>query len=266
MDPSGAYQSAPSQPLTSRKNARCGDEPVVDRGQLRAARGSHRPAWVVRRVDHAERLDSAGRPVLRIGLVGVQPVDVHPGDVDVRAAVGDPVRHDAADAAAGQDADRVQARPRRSSSAALAPRRRTGARSGVKLSGPQKNLRMPTSADDRDPGHGLLQERAHPVPVRRQLAEARSPPGCRRPATARRPARTCPSIRPPPFLAEVAVVGRVLQHRPVAAHLSDRLGQQVVVLGRLQRDADAGELAELTGPHARAVDYVLGLDVAVRRC
>ena len=35
------------------------------------------------------------------------------------------------------------------------------------------------------------------------------------------------------------------------------------MFGSLQRDADSGKLAELPGPHARAVHYVLGLDVAL---
>jgi hypothetical protein len=59
-------------------------------------------------VDHAERLDGAGGAVLRVGLVAVQPVDVDAGDVDVGTAVDDPVRKRAAEAAAGEDADRVQ--------------------------------------------------------------------------------------------------------------------------------------------------------------
>ena len=39
---------------------------------------------VVALVDHAERLDGALAAVLRVGLVGVQAVDVEAGDVDVR--------------------------------------------------------------------------------------------------------------------------------------------------------------------------------------
>ena len=43
----------------------------------------------------------------------------------------------------------------------------------------------------------------------------------------------------------------------------DLLGDEVVVLGGLQRDVDAGRVAELARPHAGAVDDELGLDVAV---
>jgi hypothetical protein len=67
------------------------------------------------------------------------------------------------------------------------------------------------------------------------------------------------------LLAEVAVVGRVFQHRPFSAHSVDRLGEQVVVLCGLERNADASKLAELARPHARAVDDVLGFNVAERR-
>ena len=63
----------------------------------------------------------------------------------------------------------------------------------------------------------------------------------------------------------IAVAGRILQHRPAAIHPVDRLGQQVVVLGGLQRDVHPGQLAKLPGPHPGAVDDVLGLDVAARR-
>ena len=70
----------------------------MDRRLLRPARGLHRARRVVALVDHAERLDGARAAVLGVRLVGVQPVDVHAGDVDVGAAVDDPVREHAAPA------------------------------------------------------------------------------------------------------------------------------------------------------------------------
>ena len=84
------------------------DQPVVHRGHLRAARGAHGPARVVGRIDQAKRFHRARRPVLRVGLVAVQPVDVDAGHVDVGAALRDPLRDDPADPSAGQDPDRVQ--------------------------------------------------------------------------------------------------------------------------------------------------------------
>ena len=133
----------------------------------------------------------------------------------------------------------------------------------MKLSGPQKNLRMPTCAEI-----GILDivfSRNGPI---RSQSGGSSPKekSAGMPSTfhGRADRLEHAEHQAAALLAEVAVVGRVLQHRPVPAHLGDRLGEQVVVLGRLQRDADAGQLAELARPHARAVDHVLGLDVAVR--
>ncbi len=60
-------------------------------------------------VNHAQRLDRAGAAVLGVGLVGLQAGRVHAGDIGAGVAVDDPVRHQPAEAAAGEDADRVQA-------------------------------------------------------------------------------------------------------------------------------------------------------------
>ena len=69
------------------------------------------------------------------------------------------------------------------------------------------------------------------------------------------------------LLAEVAVATPGPRAPAATASMpGDLLGDQVVVLGRLQRDVDARLRAELARPHAGAVDDVLGLDVAVRRC
>ena len=185
-------------------------QPVVNRRQLRAARGPHRAAWVMRRIDHAERLDRAGGPVLRIGLIGVQPVDVHAGDVDVRPAIDDPVRDDAADAAAGQDADGVEAGRDEvvAELGSLAEHRRQVRREALR---PAEELADPDFRRDRNPGHRLFQERAHPIPVRRQLAEGevgRDPVDLPRRADRLEHAEHQAAA----FFAEVAVVGRVLQH------------------------------------------------------
>jgi hypothetical protein len=105
-------------------------------------------------------------------------------------------------------ADEVAAQPGR-----LADR---GARSGVNDSGPQKNFRMPDLARDRHPGHRCLQERPHPVPVRRNLAEgeiaryAVDPPGCG--ARLEQADHEAAAL-----LAVVAVGGGVLEDRPVGS-------------------------------------------------
>ena len=61
-------------------------------------------------VDEAQGLDGALAAILGIGLIGVQPVDVEGGHVHVGRAVDDPVGEQAADAAAGEDADGVEPR------------------------------------------------------------------------------------------------------------------------------------------------------------
>ena len=60
-------------------------------------------------VDEAEGLHRARAAVLRVGLVGVEPVDVEAGHVHVRAPGRDSVRRHAAEPAAREDADGVQA-------------------------------------------------------------------------------------------------------------------------------------------------------------
>jgi hypothetical protein len=45
-------------------------------------------------------------------------------------------------------------------------------------------------------------------------------------------------------------------------HAGDRLGDQIVVLGRLQRYVDAGHAADGSRPHARAVDHDLGMNLS----
>src|SRR5262249_39442496 len=84
------------------------DQAVIDRRDPGAARGFRRAVRIMRRVDEPERFDRPGGPVLGVGLVRMQPVDVHGRDIDVRAAADDPLREGAADAATGKDADRVQ--------------------------------------------------------------------------------------------------------------------------------------------------------------
>ena len=222
-----------------------GGQPVVNGGALRAARGLHRLRRVVALVDHAERLDGARAAVLGVGLVAVQAVDVDAGDVDVGAAVDDPVRQHAAEAAAGEDADRVEA------------------------GGDEVVLQLGRLADDRaQVGREALRaaEELLDAGLERDRARAPSPSrgtGPCGPSRAGSRRRRSPGGMPSTFhgahtgsnrpdhqaaalLAEVAVGGRVLEHRQVRRQVGDPLGDQVVVLGRLQRDVDA-DLARRAG-------------------
>ena len=177
-------------------------------------------------------------------------------------ALGDPVRDHPADSAAGQDPDRVQPGGHE-----VVPQLRRLADDRQQVGGealrPAEQLLDPGLLHHRDPGDGALQIRSHPVPVGRDFAKRE----------VRRDALHLPRRADRLEQAEhqaaalfpvVAVVGGVLQHRPVPVDLPDRLGQQVVVLGGLQRDGDPGQLAEFPCPHPGAVDDVLGLDVAAR--
>jgi hypothetical protein len=117
---------------------------------------------------------------------------------------------------------------------------------------------------DRHPAHGRLEVGRHPVPVRRQLAEGEV--GGNPVDLPRRADRLEePDHEPAALLPEVAEARRILQHGQRAVDALDRLGDEVVVLGGLQRDIHADALAELAGPHAGAVDDVLRLDVTLRR-
>ena len=236
-------------------------EPVVHRRPLGAARRLHRPRGVVALVDHPQRLHRARAAVLGVGLVGLKPVDVEPGDVDVGAAVDDPVRHHASEASAREDADGVQPGGHE---VVLELRRFAHHRLEIRREalGPAEELADADLHRDRDPLHGGLHVRTHAVPVRIQLTEREVlRHAVHLPRRAHRLEET--DHETADLLAEVAERARVLQYGDGARELGDLLRDEVVVLGRLQRDVHAGLRAELPGPHARAVDDVLGLDVAV---
>ena len=235
----------------------------MQRRQLRPARGLHLLVGVVRGVHPAEALDRAGRAVLRVALVGLQPVDVEARHIDRRVTRGDPLRDRAAHPAAGEDADRVE--PGGHEVAAhlgrLADHR---LKVGGEALGAAEELPDADLVRHRDAAHRGLEVRAHAVPVRRQLEERR---GVGDPVDLPRRAHRLEEAdhQAAALLAEVAEVGRVLEHRERLGDLVELLGDQVVVLGRLQRHVDAVLLGELPRPHAGAVHDDLALDVAVRR-
>ncbi len=241
------------------------DQPVVDGGEQGVAGRAQLLAGGVRGVHRAEDLGGARGPVGVVGLPRAEPVDVEAGDVDVRPTGRDPVREHPPEAAGGEDADRVHACRDEvvADARGLSDR---GGQVGRERLRPAEERADAHLEGDRDAGHGLLQERAHPVPVGWDLAEGE----------VARDARHLPRRRlrleqadhhPAPFLAEVAVRGGVLEHRRVGTESVDRVGDQVVVLGRLVGDDQAVPRPELAGPHAGAVDDVLGLDVGgLARC
>ncbi len=235
---------------------------VVQRRAPGVARAGHRARRVVAAVDHAERLDGARAPVLGVGLVAVQPVDVDAGDVGLRVAGQDPVRQQPADAAAGQDADRIE--PGRDEVVGEL-RRRADDRQQVRREALRAAEELPDARRlrRRHARQRGLKERRHPLPVGLDLTEREVPwhaldlPG-------RRLGLEQADHQPAAFLAVVAAGGRVLEHRRLARDARQRAGDQVVVLGGLQRDVDAVALPQLARPHAGAVDHRLALHGAVR--
>ena len=214
-------------------------------------------------VDEAERLDGALAPVFGIGLVLVQAIDVEARHVDARVAVHDPVGHDAADATAAENSDRVEAR---SDEVVVELGRLAddGLEVGREALGPAEEFLDARLEGDGHAAHRLLQVGPHAVPVGRDLAEGevvRDAPDVPRRAHRLEQA----DQQAAGLLAEVAVGGRVLQHRQVRRQVRDLLRDEIVVLGRLVGDGDACRFAELARPHAGAVDDILGGDVAERR-
>ncbi len=146
------------------------DQPVVDRREQRVAGGAQLLAGGVRGVHRAEDLGGARGAVGVVGLPRAEPVDVEAGDVDVGPAGGDPVGQHPAEAAGGEDADRVHARGDEVVADPGSLADGGGEVGGERLRAAEEGADADLEGD-RDAGHRLLQERAHPVPVGRDLAE-----------------------------------------------------------------------------------------------
>ena len=59
--------------------------------------------------DAPKALYHARRAVLAVGLILVQPINIHASHIHIRLAGHNPVRHQPTNTAPGQDPDRVQA-------------------------------------------------------------------------------------------------------------------------------------------------------------
>ena len=236
-----------------------GHEPVVHRRPELPASGGELDARGVGGIHRAEDLGGALGPVPRVQLPVPEAGDVEPRDVDVGPAVDDPLGDDPAQATGGQHPHRVEpgADEVAVDAGRLADRRGEVGREGL---GPAEERADADRLDDGDAGDRALDEGPHAVPVGRDGAEGEVP----------RDAVDVPrrgdrleeaDHHAAALLAVVAVGGRVLEDRGVGAHPVDRLGDEVVVLGRLVGDDDAVALGELARPHARAVDDEVALDV-----
>ena len=131
--------------------------------------------------------------------------------------------------------------------------------SGVKPSGPLIIRETPASAiDGHAPdraGHDLLE----PRPVgREQLAVEVGRDAVERPR--RRVALVAAHAQAADLLAEVDEVVRVAELGQAGVDAVDRLGEEVLVGHRHDRDRDAGEPADLGGEHPAGVDDDVGRD------
>mmetsp|Transcript_70897 Transcript_70897/g.207730 ORF Transcript_70897/g.207730 Transcript_70897/m.207730 type:complete len:356 (+) Transcript_70897:1072-2139(+) len=226
---------------------------------LHAARGLHRRGGVVGLVHLAQALHNAVRAVLRVGLVGVQAVDVHARDVHVGPPVNNPVRHQPTHSPAREDAHRVEAGGHKVvlELRGLAQDGRQVWREALR---PAEELAHANLQSPGHPAHGLLQEGAHAVPVRLYLPkgevvrDAVHIPG--RGLGLEQAHQQAASLR-----TDVGVRRRVFYDRPVWVHIWHVLCYEVVVLCGLVGHGHAGESSKLPSPHTRAVHDVLRADV-----
>ena len=75
-----------------------------------------------------------------------------------------------------------------------------------------------------------------------------------------------PDDEAPALLAEICPAARVhdmRQFRVALVDLGDVVADQILVLHRLQRQPDAGHLADLARPQAAGIDHMLGTDRAL---
>ena len=112
----------------------------------------------------------------------------------------------------------------------------------------------------RQPLDHVLVERPEVVPVLGQAGELRvGGDAARGPRIAARLEEA--DHEPGALVPHVGEVRSGLDRRQAGGQAGDRLGDDVVVRERLERDADAGQRAELASPHAGGGHHVLGLDV-----
>jgi len=133
---------------------------------------------------------------------------------------------------------------------------------GGEALGSAKELPDPRFQRYWDPLHRPLHIGSHPLPIRLDLPEGEvlrhpihHPGGTHRLEEA--------DHQSPNFVSVVGVAGRVLEDRHVWRQVVDLFGDEVVVLGGLERNVHPGQFAELPGPHSCAVHNVFGLDVPV---
>ena len=241
-----------------------GDEALVHRGTPHPPRRRGSPSR--RRgvaEEHAELLDGAVAAVGPRRLVGLGAVGRVAREVHRRHPGRDPVGEHVADAPAEQDAERVEAAGEEEPGALgrLAEEwvdvGGEGLRAAEELAHPDVRQRGDARHRQGDVGldAGVVGLDLAEGEVRRRAVEhPRRGDGLEQ-----------ADEQAAGLLAVVAVGRRVLEHRQAPVHALERLGDQVVVLGRLQRDVHADRRAELAAPQPGSEHHRLGLDRPRRR-
>ena len=226
-----------------------GHQPVVERRAAHAAGGGVLPVGPVHGVEQAQRLGGAVAQVGAVALERVQPAHVDVGEVDRHAAVADPFRQHLAGAARALDADRVEAGgdEQVAQLGGLAQQVAVVGREALRAveEGLDAGRRQDRQAA-RSPSPGS----ARNGPCPRAGCRSRSPPGCRPcprawpPARRRRPA----ACRHPPCSRCTRRCTRSTGRS--RGTLGQRLGDDVEMLGRVQRHRHADGGRQLARPHA----------------
>ncbi len=237
-------------------------EQVVGRGAAERAGGSQLAVRPGHRVVQAEDLGDPVVQPLVVAVEGGEAADVDAGQVHARLALGDPLGQRAAGAARGRDADGVEAGRDEE-----VPYLRGLAEDELVVGG--EALRAVVEhlqaglGQRRDPRDRAVHQDREVVPVLLEQLELErvgqlvgGDPGLGLGLEAA-------DEQAADLFLDIGVAVRVAQHRQVAVHPVDLLGDHVEVLGRVQGHGHPGQGADLLGPLAGAVDDNLGLDVAL---
>jgi len=259
-----ALRGEPIGPLPARRLAEAGAarrQALVQRRGAHAAPGRRLVVGPVHGIELAEGFRRPLAQVARVVLERHHAADVDVGHVHRRVAPDDPLGDHLAGAAGRLDADRVEA----GGDEEVAQFRRLAqviAHVGGEALGPAEELAQAHALERRHPVHGAFQNRHEVIHVAGQLVEAEvlgdavHAPG---PGVALEGAQE-------DLAGVLLVVGaavRVAQHRQVGRQAVDRVGQDVIVLAGVKRHPDASHEPHLAGPHAGAVDHVVGGDLAL---
>ena len=232
-------------------------------GSAHAARRLRLAERPVHGVEQAERLDRAVLQITAVALERHDAPDVDVPEIHRRMAVDDPVGEHLAGAARRLDADRIEA----GGDEQVADFRRLAeeiaviGREALRPVEEQLDAGLP---ENRDAANGGLEQRLDMLQILGQLVEGEAlgnpvhAPGL---GDRLEPA----DQQLAGVLLEVGASIRVAQHRQVARQLRDRLGDDVEMLGGVQRHRGAGLGGEPMRPHAGRIDHELRLDVALCR-